>query len=83
MLTEDFYLAQRMMEIRVAEQLREAETRRLIHLMGGGQSAWLTRMACWLLCHVGRALVSLGQWLQRSAAPGSLTLESAGPMGNE
>jgi hypothetical protein len=83
MLTEDFYLAQRMMETKVAEQVREAETRRLIHQMGGGQSAWLTRMACWLLCHVGRALVSLGQWLQRSAAPRSRTLELAAPMGHE
>ena len=83
MLTEDFYLAQQMVEIKVAEQVREAETRRLIHQMGGGQPAWFTRMACWLLCRVGRALVSLGQWLQQGAAPRSRTLESAAPMGHE
>ena len=75
MLTEDYHLALQMMEMKFAEQVREAETRRLIRHMGGGQSAWLVCSACWLLRRMGHALVSLGQWLQRNAATRSPILD--------
>jgi hypothetical protein len=83
MLSVDSYLAQRMIEIKVAEAFREAETRRLIHQMGGGQPTWLVRTTCWLLCQVGRALVSLGRWLQRSATPRSVSLDCTRSPGHE
>jgi hypothetical protein len=82
-LTGGFFLVQQMMEMKVAEQVREAETRRLVRQMGGGQPTWLIYAARWLLCYIGRTLVSLGQWLQRSAAPRARTLESAAPLGHE
>ena len=83
MPVSDFYLAQQMMEMKVAEQVREAETRRLIRQMGGGQPTWLIRAACWLLRHVGRTLVVFGRWLQQSAARRSLTLDPAQSLSHE
>lgn len=82
MLTENCYLAQLMMEMKVAEEVRQAETRRLIRQMGGGRPTWLARGAWWLLRQVGRALVSVGQWLQQSAAPRSLNLDSTRSLGH-
>ena len=69
MLQANFYLVQRMMEIKAAEQLRQAEIRRLILQMGGGRSRRPVRNTRWLLCHLGGTLVSLGQWLQQRCGP--------------
>ena len=69
MLHGNSYLVQQMMEIKVDEQLRQAETRRLILQMGGGRSRTPVRNTRWLLCRLGATMVSLGRWLQQSYAP--------------
>ena len=69
MLHANPYLVQKLMEIKVVERLRQAETHRLVLLMGGGRSRRPVRTTRWLLCRLGEALVSLGRWLQQSYAP--------------
>lgn len=81
MLSVDFYLVQQMAEMKVAEHVREAEKRRLIRQMGGGQPVWLVLVSCWLLSRVGRIFISLGQWLQQSAAHRSLAAKRRQPLG--
>ena len=66
-----------LMDIKVEETLREAETRRLLHEAGIDGRGWLLRQGCWLLCQVGRLLVNLGQRLQQYDASQPVSLESA------
>jgi hypothetical protein len=63
------YLAERIMEMRVAEALRQAEIRRLLHAAGVDTRGWASRQACWLLARLGRLLVALGHRLQQYGSP--------------
>ena len=62
----DFYLNERIMEHRVAEEHRQAELRRLKKESGAGRTNWLAqqrdRLLNWLRC----CLVSSGQKLLQS-----------------
>ena len=71
------YLFKMMMDMKVEETLREAETRRLLRQAGIDRRGWLLRQGCWLLCGVGRLMVILGQRLQQYGASQPVTLESA------
>jgi hypothetical protein len=82
-LHTDLHLVQQVMEMKVAEHVRKAETRRLIRQVRGGQPTWLVRAACWLLGGAGSTLVLVGQWLQTSAARRWLSLDPAQSLGHE
>jgi hypothetical protein len=69
------YLYEREMQSKHREALRQAEQRRLLRQARNAQRRWLPRPGCWLLRHLGRLLVSLGQQLQHYAQPGSASLE--------
>ena len=70
----DFYLNERTMAQRVAEEHRQAEARRLLSEARAGHAGWLRRQCCWGLCRLGRFLVSLGQRLLHGVAPQPLPL---------
>jgi hypothetical protein len=69
------HLYEREMQMRHCEALRRAEQRRLLRQVRNAQRHWLPRPGCWLLRHLGRLLVNLGQQLQHYAQPGSISLE--------
>ena len=56
----DCYSAERLMDLRVREERRQAELRRLQREAQQAHEGWLSRQRCWVLCQVGRFLVSLG-----------------------
>jgi hypothetical protein len=60
----DFSLLERETKMRQWELLREAETRRLLRQARQGRRSRWSRLACWLLYHVGCTLVALGGRLQ-------------------
>jgi hypothetical protein len=70
----DFYLNERIMEHRVAEEHRQAEARRLQKEAGAGHKGWLAQQRYRLLGWLGSGLVSSGQKLLQSvsqSAPGA------------
>ena len=72
--TNHFLIAQ-MVDMRLEEELRQAETRRLLREAGIDRRGWLARPGCWLLCQVGRLLVALGRRLEQYGLHGSLKLD--------
>ena len=60
----NFFLFEREMQMRHREFLREVETRRLLRQARQGRRSRWSRLACWLLYHVGCTLVALGARLQ-------------------
>jgi hypothetical protein len=75
MLNSNFYLTERMVALRVEEEHRQAEARRLLAEARAGRTGWLSRQCCRALCQLGRFLVSLGQRFLQDVAPPSLPLE--------
>jgi len=73
-LTNHFLIAQ-MVDMRLEEELCQAETRRLLREAGIDRRGWLARPGCWLLCQVGRLLVALGRRLEQYGLHGSLKLD--------
>jgi len=69
------YLYEREMQTRHDEALHQAGQRRLLRQARTAHRHWLPRPGCWLLRHLGRLLVNLGQQLQRYAQPGSIALD--------
>jgi len=70
----DFYLNERMMEHRVAEEHRQAELRRQKKEVVAGRTNWLSQQRYRLLNWLGSGLVSLGQKLLQPVskpAPGA------------
>lgn len=61
----DFYLAERVMQLRVEEEHRRATSRRLQKLVGTGRTSWLARQRCSILSRFGEVLVWCGQRLLR------------------
>ena len=62
----DFYLNERIMEHRVAEEHRQAELRRQKKEVGAGRTNWLSQQRYRLLNWLGCCLVSSGQKLLQS-----------------
>jgi hypothetical protein len=56
----DYHLEERLMELRVQEERRQAKLRRLQQEARGAHPGWLSRQRCWLLCQIGNLFVSLG-----------------------
>jgi hypothetical protein len=70
----DFYLNERIMEHRVAEEHRQAELRRQKKEAAAGRTNWLSRQRYRLLNWLGSGLVSSGQKLLQAVskpAPGA------------
>jgi hypothetical protein len=70
----DFYLNERMMEHRVAEEHRQAELRRLKKEARADRMNWLAQQRYRIVSWLGCCLVSSGQRLLRSisqSAPGA------------
>ena len=61
----DFYLAERVMQLRVEEEHRRATSRRLQKLVGTGSRNWLARQRCCILSRFGDVLVRCGRQLLR------------------
>ena len=75
MSSPDWFFAKQLMEMRVEEALRKAERARWlrearVHLPGR-----LSGRYRWLLCQLGRLLVSLGMNLQRRCRAPTLKME--------
>ena len=64
----EFYLNERLMQQRVAEEHRQAELRRLQEEVGTGRTSWLVRQRYRILCWLGRILVSSGRQLLQSTS---------------
>ncbi len=65
----DFFLEERLMELRVQEELRQAELRRLQREARRVHLRWVDRPRCWLLRQLGKLLVSWGTWLLQAGLP--------------
>jgi len=64
----DFYLKERMMQLHVEEEHRQAALRRLRKEAGMGRTSWLARQRCRALSWLGCCLVSSGQQLLESVS---------------
>ena len=62
----DFYLNERVMQLTVAEEHRQAELRRLKKETGAGRMNWLARQRYRIVNWLGCCLVSSGQRLLQS-----------------
>jgi hypothetical protein len=65
----DFYLGERIMQLTVAEEHRQAELRRLQKEIRAGRTSWLARQRCRGLSWLGSTLVSSGLQLLQSISP--------------
>ena len=63
MSQHDFPFGERLMQLRVEEEQRQAKMHRLQKEAGGVHQGWLSRQRCLLLCQLGRLFASVGQWL--------------------
>jgi hypothetical protein len=68
----DSYSAERLMDLRVQEERRQAELRRLLSEAQAGRAGWLSQQRCRALCQLGRVFVSVGQRLLQAASPPAL-----------
>jgi len=68
-----FYISydfgKRITDLRVAEVLQQAESRRLL------REAGIARQGCWLLCQLGRFLIKVGHRLERHGLSQTISLE--------
>lgn len=65
----DYHLEERLMDLRVQGERRQAELRRLQREARKAHPGWLSRQSCWLLCQLGNFLVSLGVRLLHAGLP--------------
>jgi hypothetical protein len=83
MTSPDLFFARQLMEMRVDEALRKAERERWLREAGVHRTGRLSRRYCWLLCQLGRLLVSLGKSLQRRYRVPIITMEEHVAWGSE
>jgi hypothetical protein len=65
----EFYLNERMMELKVAEQHRQAALRRLQRETGADRTSWLARQRYRILSWLGCFLISSGMQMLQSVSP--------------
>ena len=65
----NFYLEERLMDLRVQEERHQADLRRLQREARGAHQSWLPHQSCWLLCQLGRLFVSMGVRLLHAGLP--------------
>ena len=63
------YTVHRVRQEEKKDQLRQAARWRLLREAGLVHELQIKRSACWLLCRLGRALVSLGKQLEQVGQP--------------
>jgi len=69
MLFSDYFLEERLMDLRVQEERRQAGLRRLQREARKAHPRWLSRQRCSLLSQLGSLLVSLGVRLLHVGLP--------------
>ena len=52
-------------DLRRADERQQARMWRLSRQVSRDQPGWLAQQGCWLLCQLGRRMVSLGRQLQQ------------------
>jgi hypothetical protein len=72
----EFKLAEELMEMRKEGAQQWSESRHLLRQAELVEPSWFSRQRCWLLCHLGRMLVALGERLERYALARSLSFGS-------
>jgi len=70
----DYHFGERLMDLRVQEERRQAELGALQREARKAQPGWLSRQRCRFLCQVGNLFVSLGVRLLRAGLPQPLPL---------
>ena len=65
----DYHFGERLMDLRVEEEQRQVELRRLQREARKAHQGWLSRQRCWCLCQLGSLLVSLGVRLLHAGLP--------------
>jgi len=65
----DYHLAERLMDLRVHEEWRQAERRRLQREARRADQGQLSRQTCWPLCQLGSLIVSLWVRLRHAGLP--------------
>ena len=75
----DYFLTERLMDQRVQEEQHLAELRCLAREARRAQPNWVSRQRCWLLCQLGRLLISLGRHLLEASLPQALPSTNARP----
>ena len=65
----DYHLAERLMDLRVHEEWRQAELRRLQREARRAHQGRLAHQSCWPLCQLGSLIVSLGVRLRHAGLP--------------
>ena len=68
----DHHLEERLMQLRVQEEHHQAELCALQREARIANPRWLDRQRCWLLCQLGRRLVSSGTRLLEAGLPDPL-----------
>jgi hypothetical protein len=76
---QDFRPSKELMYMHRERLERRTETRRLLRQANLVRPSWFSQKRCWLLCHLGRMLVALGERLERYALARSLSF--GGEMG--
>lgn len=71
----NLYLLERLAALRVEEERRQAEMRRLASEARAGRASWLSQQRGQALHRLGRFFVSLGQRLLRDVVPQTLPRE--------
>jgi hypothetical protein len=72
---DDFFLAERTMQMRVDEELSQADGQRLVRLARPRHRPWLFRQGRLVLCELGYLLVVLGARLEEYGLPPSQPLK--------
>jgi hypothetical protein len=78
MLHVDLYCAEKTMHQRLQDERLSFETRRLkgkARQVGVLQQGWMARQSCWLLCQMGRLLVTMGLRMERYGLSQTLSFE--------
>jgi hypothetical protein len=69
MLDANGYVAERLMDLRVHEEQRQAELRRLQRELQRAHQGQQFHQRCWLLCQLGRLSASLGVRFRHTGLP--------------
>jgi hypothetical protein len=65
----DLLFAERVMDLRVEEELGRATAGRLARQVKGRRESKLSWQGRWLLCGLGYRLVAVGAWLEQYSLP--------------
>lgn len=68
----DYNFGERLMDLRVEAEHRQAAVRRLQSEARKGQRGWVFEKRCWILCKVGSLFVALGVRMLNAGLPPTL-----------